>query len=54
MFGSKTKACGHQATSPFRARCTRDHGHAGLHSARGMKWDSGGRIKFGGQRGKRR
>jgi hypothetical protein len=47
MFGKKN--CGHQATHPFRTRCTRGHGHTGLHSARGMKWGSDGRIKFGGR-----
>ena len=54
MFGSsKTKTCGHQATSPFRARCTRVHGHTGQHSARGLKWGSDGKIKLGKGSGKR-
>jgi hypothetical protein len=53
MFGSKTKTCGHLATYPFRARCSRDHGHAGQHSARGLNWGSDGRIRLGGQRRKR-
>ena len=53
MFG-KSRACGHQSTSPFRARCTCDRGHTGQHSARGMKWGNDGRIKFGARGGKRR
>jgi hypothetical protein len=52
MFGKRT--CGHEATHPFRARCTRDRGHTGLHSARGMRWSSDGRIRFGGRRSKSR
>jgi hypothetical protein len=52
MFGRRI--CGHQATHPFRSRCTREPGHTGQHSARGMTWGSDGRIKFGGQRGKRK
>jgi hypothetical protein len=52
MFGKRT--CGHQSNSPFRARCTRDQGHAGPHSARGLKWGSDGKIKFGAPRGNRK
>jgi hypothetical protein len=54
MFGGKTKACGQQATSPFRARCTRDHGHSGPHSARGLRWGSDGKIKFGARKAGRK
>jgi hypothetical protein len=54
MFGSKTKTCGHQATHPFRARCTKEAGHNGQHGARGLRWGADGRITFGGRKGTRR
>ncbi len=47
LFGSSTKTCGHQSSSPFRARCTKDRGHTGAHSARGMSCGDDGKITFG-------
>ena len=44
------RKCGYESASPFRVKCTRDMGHGGLHSARGMKWGADGRIKFGSAR----
>jgi hypothetical protein len=46
LFGSKK--CGHEATHPFRVRCTREHGHTGQHGARGLRWGPDGKIKFTG------
>ena len=48
LFG--TRKCGHEATHPFRARCTREHGHSGQHGARGLKWGADGKIKLGAGR----
>jgi hypothetical protein len=47
LFGRK---CGHQATSPFRARCTKEPNHRGDHGARGLRWGSNGKVKFGSTR----
>ena len=48
MFGMRK--CGHETTSPFRVRCTKESGHSGAHGARGLSWGADGKIKFGGGR----
>jgi hypothetical protein len=55
-MGLFKRKCGYASTSPFRVKCTREMGHSGLHSARGMRWDADGRIRFasGGRRQRRR
>lgn len=56
MFGGKrsAKSCGHTSSAPFKARCSKEAGHRGDHSARGLRWDSSGKIKFGGKGGTRK
>lgn len=51
LFGG-SKSCGHESASPFRARCTRERGHGGDHSARGLRWGGDGKVKFGRKGGK--
>jgi len=54
-MGLFKRKCGYESASPFRVKCSRELGHSGLHSARGMTWGADGRIKFGtGRKGTRR
>jgi hypothetical protein len=46
LFGKKN--CDHQSSAPFKARCAKEPGHRGDHSARGLRWGADGKIKFGG------
>jgi hypothetical protein len=52
-MGFLKRKCGYESATPFRAKCTREMGHSGLHSARGLKWGPDGRIKFGQKGGRR-
>lgn len=45
-MGLFKRKCGHQASHPFRVRCTKAAGHTGLHNGRGLNWGADGRIKF--------
>ena len=52
-MGLLKRKCGHEATHPFRVRCTKEAGHTGLHSAKGLRWSDNGVIKFGSRGGRR-
>lgn len=49
-MGLFKRKCGNPSASPFRVKCTREKGHSGAHSARGMRWGADGRIKFRGSK----